>query len=158
MPNHYTVAILCYAKFDEEAEDRVLTAESFNAKYAEVNFCEIVHPVPAEIAARPNEVWPLPAEDVEVEAALRAKYGYGNAFQWQSGEWGTKWGAYRTHAIELGGDCSPMLISFECAWGPPKPEILSKIVKWLENEVGIESPLVVGMDPYDCTTRVLVKE
>ncbi len=149
MPNNYTVTISGYSEYREKKR---LTARAFMRKHGKDNLCEIVHPMPAEL--RDTTAPPRPGEEKKA-MALKEKHGHGDWHSWACHEWGTKWGTYEMKAFEPGGDGKPIVIAFQCAWEPPRKEILGKIIDWLEKEWGIESPCVLGFEPCSNTTHIL---
>ena len=67
---------------------------------------------------------------------------------------GTKWGTYHTKVHNLGGDGSPVLIEFECAWGPPNMRTMRAIDAYLCNTYMLKNIVWAGHDPYDNSTEV----
>lgn len=65
--------------------------------------------------------------------------------------WGTKWGTYATRVHHLGGDCSPILIEFQSALGPPNPETMRKITEYLCDTYCLKNIKWIGHDPSDGT-------
>ncbi len=131
MPNYYAVAITGYA--DGEKFDPT----TFNLAHKETNLCEVVCPMPSELRAG----------------------GDGNAqCDWTRENWGTKWGCFDMVAQPVQGDGCPVCITLKCAWGPPKPRILRLIVAWLSLNIGLESPVIVGLNPMNCTSSILWNE
>lgn len=145
----------------------------------DANFCELIAKLPVElegiVASNPRcryrnketgewskdcngpdfadrEHWEeVNLTDAEV-AELKAKYGAADWFDWQSNNWGTKWGTYNTTFHELGGDGSPVLIEFQTAWGPPTPEMMRKIDDHLCETYCLKNIRWIGHNPYDNST------
>jgi hypothetical protein len=147
MPNHYTNIVLCTPgdEFD---------AKAFNEQHGKSDFCQTVRPMPDELkktasgSVRRENGQPMSPER---EAELVEKHGAADWYDWVRQNWGTKWGTYEAKAHRLGGDGSPVVIEFQTAWSPPKPEVLEAILAWLREAHGFERTVAIGHDPYDCT-------
>lgn len=130
MPNGYAVTICGFADYEK------FSIDAFNTTHAETNLCEQVRPMPPELK-----------EGTDGDPAC----------DWARENWGTKWGAFDVKAHPIIGDQNPCLITFQCAWCPPSPRVLTLIIAWLMLEIGLESPTVVGFEPYDCSTEILYR-
>ena len=130
MPNNYAMVITGYANPEK------FNVDEFNKKYDKGCLCAAVHPMPAEISAGTGD----------------------DQCDWAKEEWGTKWGTYDILARHVMGDHYPVVITCQCAWRPPKPRILRQIVALLTLEIGLESPVVVGLNPYDSSSKILWSE
>lgn len=173
MPNHYTTICFCsgdWSKLEDTGK------ESFDFSDLQgVNLCELVAPLPQELASIVSGRVPAryrnketgqwlqgcnpPIEqldkfervdltDGEI-AELKAKYGASNWYDWQIAKWGTKWGAYETKVQELGGGGCPVLISFQSAWSPPGLPVLRKIEQYLSENYCLQNFLWAGHNPSD---------
>ncbi len=181
MPNHFLVIGLCgrdYARLEAIGKDDI---DEIDLKPLDgANLCEISDKLPEELEGivsmnplcryRHKQTGeylkdcngPAMREDrdqwerVDLTAMeinhLRAKYGAASWYEWQTNNWGTKWGTYRTKVSVLGGDGSPVLIEFQSAWGPPKPAMMRKIEKYLCETYCLKNIRWIGHDPYDNTT------
>jgi len=173
MPNHYTTIAICSPGDDFDCND-------FNDRHGETNLCEIVSPIPKELAGiiagypparfrnkntgeywtvdcngpmSDREMWDrVPLSPEEIQEVVTAT-GAASWYDWCISNWGTKWGTYRTKAFRLGGDAHPVLVTFESAWNPPS--ILDKIARWLKEECGFEAVTFVGFDPADDSVKEL---
>jgi len=181
MPNHYLTVGLCakdYKRLEEQGKED-FDAEHFKGLEGS-NLCEIVLPLPDElsgiVATNPpcrylNKVtgewskscngehgedaadWKrvdLSSDDI---AKLVFKYGASNWFDWQTENWGTKWGTYDLKVHELGGDGAPILIEFESAWGPPNAEMMRKIDTYLCEKYCLKNIKWSGHNPYNNGTE-----
>lgn len=128
MPNHYT--IMAVGSAGEEFD-----CAAFNAKHKKTNICQEVMPMPKELEGTTS-----PGDSP-------------NWFDWQTEHWGIKWGTYDVEAFQLGGDGNPVLVKFQCPWGPPK--ILDRIAEWLKMQCGFDSVTFIGFNPFDNSTRML---
>jgi len=174
MPNHYTVAGLCTR--DWEGLERDGRDDIDFTGLTDMNLCQKVSPIPEElvgiVAASPlyryvhKETGQVHKGDdffrnenrdyyerVHLEpkeiAELKNKYGSACWYEWQSANWGTKWGTYDLSYHELGGDGSPLLIEFVSAWAPPNEETMRKINEYLRKTYYLIDIHWVGHDPYD---------
>lgn len=93
--------------------------------------------------------------DDDVRQQLRGKYDADNWLDWCCNNWGTKWGTYDTHAEMIHTDGSPVIIRCECAWGPPNPECMREINRYLERHHGLTEIKWIGHDPSDGSTHVI---
>lgn len=175
MPNHFTVVALCGRDWSRMEE---LGIEDYKpVELAEnINLCALAMPLPEElngiVACDPpcryrNKTtgkfsescngehgtdWERVDLSREERKSLCEKYGYDNWFDWQANNWGTKWGTYEHKVHELGGDCSPILIEFQCAWGPPTPQMMRAIDSYLCQTYCLKNIKWMGHDPYDNNT------
>lgn len=76
-------------------------------------------------------------------------------YTWCNENWGTKWGTYGTEVKVMGGDGSPILISFVSAWCPPNAATMLKIEQYLKTNYHIGNIIWTGHDPYDGRVEVL---
>lgn len=108
--NHITV------RGTNQAEiDRLATA------FATGGFCNAVIPCPPELTDTVAGSFGDTAEQAALEAKTAAnieKYGYGNWYDFQVANWGTKWDV-EGDAIERDEDGLGFSGSFESAWAPP---------------------------------------
>jgi len=142
MPNHYTVTAICVGcDYERMGEEYHFDVEEFIERHEETNFCQLVMPMPEPIEQVPSVSY----SDGTTEKSRRGEQQ--DWYEWANENWGTKWGTYNTKAFALGGDCFPFVISFECAWGPPK--ILGKIDAWLRKTYGFTGIKWTGCDPYN---------
>jgi hypothetical protein len=132
MPNHYAHAITLYPRFPDDDDDFDPTPGLL--AWA-TKPCRRLRPVPAGISD------PNPDYLSEEEYAWRVK------------NWRTKWDTYEHKVIPLGGDGSPMLVTFQTAWSPPAPEIRAEMIEELRKLA--RSAVWIGMEPYDNTCHVL---
>lgn len=180
MPNHFLTVGLCgrdYARLEalgKEDYDEIDLQPLIGA-----NLCELICKLPEElegiVASNPKcryrhkqtgewskdcngpmgddrEQWERVELSNDQVAALEAKYGAADWYDWQSKEWGTKWGTYQLKVHEMGGDGSPLLIEFQTAWGPPTPEMMRKIDTYLCETYCLKNIKWIGHDPYDNDT------
>ena len=83
--------------------------------------CQAVVPCPAELFAPTSSFIGDPVEQAALEAKTTAnieKYGYGNWYDFQVANWGTKWDV-TCDSVEI--DCDGLGFSgaFDSAWSPP---------------------------------------
>ena len=108
--NHITV------RGTNQAEiDRLATA------FATGGFCNAVIPCPQELTDTVSGGFSDPDEQAKLEAKTAAnieKYGYGNWYDFQVANWGTKWDV-EGDAIERDEDGLGFSGTFESAWSPP---------------------------------------
>lgn len=130
MPNYYAIVITGYA--DRDRFDPL----TFNLAHKGTDLCHVVLPMPADLRNASGD----------------------EQCDWATENWGTKWGCFDMVAHPILGDGCPVCITLKCAWGPPKRRILRLIVAWLSLNIGLESPVIVGLNPYDCTSRILWDE
>lgn len=174
MPNHFTVVAVCGRDY-EKLEAAGL--EDYPAiDLSEINLCAAVKPLPNElggiVATDPpcryrnkltgafsegcngehGEDWERVVLTHAEQASLREKFGAVTWYDWQCHNWGTKWGTYSHKVYELGGDGSPVLIEFQCAWGPPTREMMGLIDDYLCATHMLKSIKWVGHNPYDNST------
>lgn len=177
MPNHFTVVAICGRDWKrlEEAGKEDFDLEPLNG----ANLCEIIAPLPEDLVGIVSTTplckwrhkttgewcrdsdgphWQSIAEwecvnltDEQV-AELREKHNATNWYEWQPENWGTKWGIYSLEVHELGGDGSPVLIEFQCAWGPPNAVMMRKIDDYLCETYFLKGLRWMGHDPYDGQT------
>jgi len=140
MPNHYTTIAICSPGHEFDCDD-------FNEKHAETCLCSVVMPMPDPVEQVPSISYP---DGTTEKQRLGVEQDW---YDWANENWGTKWGTYRMKAFELGGDCAPVAIKFQSAWGPPK--ILDKIADWLKRVGGFENVAFIGFDPYNDSTQML---
>ena len=108
--NHITV------RGTNQAEiDRLATA------FATGGFCNAVIPCPPELTDTVSGAYGDTAAQAALEAKTAAnieKYGYGNWYDFQVANWGTKWDV-EGDAIERDEDGLGFSGSFDSAWSPP---------------------------------------
>ena len=108
--NHITV------RGTNQAEiDRLATA------FAEGGFCNAVIPTPQDLTDTMAGSYGDGDQQAALEAKTKAnieKYGYGNWYDFQVNEWGTKWDI-EGDAIERDEDGLGFSGSFDSAWAPP---------------------------------------
>jgi len=152
MPNNYTTVLICLPG------EKEFDVDAFLKQYGEKNLCEIVRPSPDGLDGinygHSNGLthWRDDGSPVDV-AQLTEEFGAASRYEWCSKYWGTKWGTYRTKALQLGGDCQPVVISFESAWGPPS--IMDEIEQWLKDTFGFIEIKIIGVDPYDASIQLV---
>ncbi len=169
MPNHVQCVILGAATHDEDDAEPI----EFS-KLEEVELCEAVKPIPSVfksiVSSNPpcryvDKLTGLVIEDVngpndrvnaervnlttDEIAALTNAYGAVDWYGWCINNWGTKWGTYRIHVVELEGDGRPVLIRFCCANGVPDSETRAMIDVYLKDEWGIRNCVWSVHDPYN---------
>lgn len=169
MPNHFLTVGLCSFDFSRRERGEVDFSTLANA-----NLCELAGPaLPDELAnivsSRPPARYvhkktgetfkgvngPMENREqynrVDLKedeiATLKAKHGAADWFDWQTDNWGTKWGTYDTKVHEMGGDGSPILIEFQSAWGPPNPNMMRRISKYLCDNYCLSEIKWIGHDP-----------
>ena len=177
MPNHFLTVGLCgrdYERLEKLGKDDVDLSPLVG-----VNLCELVSKLPGElegiVASNPpcryrhketgefstdcnsplgvgSENWERVDLTDEEVASLRDKYGAANWYEWQSANWGTKWGTYGLKVYKLGGDGKPWLIEFQTAWSPPSPWMMRMIDTYLCDTYCLKSIKWIGHEPYDSTT------
>jgi hypothetical protein len=181
MPNHFLVIGLCGRDWERlEAIGRDDHDEIDLTPIEGVNLCEIIDKLPEElegvVSMNPlcryrhkhtgeylkdcngpmmlddREQWEQVILTESEINQLCAKYGAASWYEWQQNNWGTKWGTYNTTVHSLGGDGSPILIEFQSAWGPPKPEIMRKIDDFLCETYFLKNIRWIGHDPFDGST------
>jgi len=183
MPNHFVTIGLCGRDYKRLEAIGKEDYDEIDIKPMEgANFCELVCKLPEELEGivattpkcryRNTETgeWSKDCngpmgddsekyEKVELTASevskLEAKYGAADWFDWQSKNWGTKWGTYGTKVHELDGDGSTLLIEFQTAWGPPTPEMMRKIDTYLCETYCLKNIKWMGHDPYDNDTHLI---
>ena len=75
--------------------------------------------------------------DDEEAAALSAKYGAPDWYEWAIANWGTKWNAYGPPTSSMGK--AVLYFEFDTAWGTPKP-----IIQALADKFGVAVKVRVG--------------
>ena len=177
MPNHFLTVGLC-ARDYERLELSGKEDFDFSA-INEMNLCEQICRLPDEleyiVASNPRcryqhkvsgeylkdcngpmgndrDQWDRVDIDKSEVESLIAKYGSADWYEWQTANWGTKWGTYKTKVHELGGDFSPVLIEFVTAWNPVSPEMMWKIDAFLCETFFLKNIKWIGHDPSDLTT------
>lgn len=160
MPNHFLVVGLC-SRGD---------CDDFS-KLKDLNLCEEVMPMPSDlkgiVASNPmvrfrnrntlefspncngesGDEWERIVVSSEEVQSLIDKHGAANWYDWCPKYWGTKWGTYRTKVHEMGGDGSPVLIEFQCAWSPPNTTVMRLITEYLKQQFGFKSIRWMGHNP-----------
>ena len=121
--------------------------------------CRYVHKTSGEVSKDCNgpkhderDQWERVALTEDEITDLVSKHGAADWLNWQTKEWGTKWGTYGLKVHELGGDGSPILIEFQTAWGPPTAEIMQRINEYLCKTYCLKNIRWIGHDPYDDET------
>ena len=140
MPNHFTTLAICADGYEFDCDD-------FNEKHKETCLCSVVKPMPEQVEQVPRVNYP----DGTTEKDRRGEDT--DWYEWAIKNWGTKWGTYNLKAYKMTGDCEPVVISFESAWGPPK--ILPEIAEWLKRTYKFTSVLFVGCDPSNDSVFVV---
>ena len=95
--------------------------ERLATAFATGGFCNAVVPVPQDLTDTVSGFLGSGDEQKALEAktaANREKYGYGNWYDFQVAEWGTKWDV-EGDAIERDEDGLGFSGTFESAWSPP---------------------------------------
>lgn len=136
MPNHYTTIAICSPGHD-------FNCDKFNEEFGKENLCQIVKPMPDEIAATPCVMY----SDGTTEAQRSGKPT--DCIAWANENWGTKWGTYNNKAFALDGNSCPVVIKFQSAWSAPNPNVLELIGSWLKKLGNFEDVRFLGFDPYD---------
>jgi hypothetical protein len=177
MPNHYVVVglgAIHYPK-DESLHDDFEPAkiEELTGKC----LCDLAIPIPEDlqsiIAGRPRsrsvhkktgevlrsvngafdredrDQWDQANLTHDEQNELIRKHGHADWYDWCKDNWGTKWGTYGLVVKCLQGDGDPVLISFQCAWGPPHAEAMQKIEQYLKTNYGVASIVWSGHNPYN---------
>jgi hypothetical protein len=180
MPNHFLTVGLC-ARDWQRLEAKGL--KDFDlAPMNGVNFCSLLYPLPEDLLGiistavkcryvhkTTGEVskncngppfdeisqWDQVPLTIDELAALEEKHGATDWYEWQSNNWGTKWGTYHTKAHELGGDGSPVLIEFQTAWGPPNAAMMRKIDDYICSEYCLSDIKWIGHNPSNGSTVVI---
>jgi len=142
VPNHYTTIAICDPGHDFDAA-------AFNERHAQTCLCSVVKPMPEAIEQVPKTNYPDGTTEKQRRGVEQDWY------DWANENWGTKWGTYDMHAVELGGDSSPILIKFQSAWSAPT--ILPAIAEWLKRIGKFERVSFIGFDPYNDSLSVLHK-
>lgn len=124
MPNNFTVIGLGGRDWTRTEDPYTIDRSPLN----KANLCDLVDPMPAECKG---------------DAAY---------LDFAREHWGTQGGTYDTKVHELSGDGSPILIEFQCAWGPPNAETMRKIDDYLCREYHMKSITWTGHNPYDNST------
>lgn len=179
MPNHFLVVGLCARDQSRRSvfytKENGWDWEPDYSSIAEINLCMEVNPLPDELmgivaSSAPhryvnvktgsvykedcNGKWgdpdwiECPLTNTEI-IELKAKYGAATWYDWQQQNWGTKWGAYSAKFRQLGGDGRPLLLEFQCAWGPPKSSVMKAITEYLCDRFYLRSIKWIGHDPHD---------
>lgn len=175
MPNHFTVVGLCAR--NRERMNELGYEEIDFSKLKEINLCKAVMPMPKElngiVASHPTpcryrhratgqfsdncdgemgiEFEKVVLSDNEI-AQLKKRFGAASWYEWCPANWGTKWGTYDLNVTELTGDGLPVLIEFQCAWSPPKPNVMKKINTYLNERYCLTDIRWIGYDPADGRT------
>jgi hypothetical protein len=130
VPNNYAIVITGHADSDK------FDAAMFNLAHRETDLCRMVCPMPDDVKNS--------TDDAQCD--------------WATAHWGTKWGCFDMVAQPIMGDGCPVCITLKCAWRPPKPQVMRLIVAWLSLNIGLESPVIVGLNPFDGTSVILWDE
>lgn len=132
MPNHYQNVLLCFQNYEHKNEGN-FDCKKFVKAMSDDSFelFERLMPEPTDLA-HPNPRILSP-----------------DSRDWRYANWGTKWGPYEWQAIQLKGDCAPVMIAFCTAWSPPSEELRRRIDAWLKTEHGMKNIAWAGLDPYD---------
>jgi hypothetical protein len=88
---------------------------------SEGTFCNAVVPTPQELTDTVSGFMGDTEEQAKLEAKTRAnieKYGYGNWYDFQVANWGTKWDV-SGEAVEIDEDGLGFSGAFDSAWAPP---------------------------------------
>ena len=91
--------------------------------FAEGKFCNAVIPVPQDLTDTVSGFLGSGDEQKALEAKTAAnieKYGYGNWYDFQVANWGTKWDV-SCDSVEIDEDGLGFSGNFESAWSPPVP-------------------------------------
>lgn len=178
MPNHFTVVCIC--RGDWNALEKAGKKDFDLAPLENVDFCGKVLPMPEELEGivkteppcryrdkdtggfsrdcngpdGPGDWEQVPLTKEEIDT-LTAKYGGPTWYEWSRDNWGTKWGTYGTKAYKLGGDGCPVMIEFQCAWGPPKKNVMDLIEEHLKKEYYLEQFHWLYHDPGSGTVGIL---
>lgn len=83
--------------------------------------CQAVVPCPAELLDTTSGFLGDPVEQAALEAKTTAnieKYGYGNWYDFQVANWGTKWDV-TCDSVEIDSDGLGFSGTFDSAWSPP---------------------------------------
>lgn len=156
MPNHFTVIGLCGRVQEPEQESPDRHDFQKTADFLEEGGHAPDHVIReiralAEIANLDENLRPLVKANL-CELASPSPEDQGDWYQWRMANWGTKWGTYDTKVSQLSGDGWPVLIEFQCAWGPPHAEAMRKIEDYLREKHFMESFRWIGFNPYDDST------
>ena len=172
MPNNVTLIGLFLREYGDDDESALPDLTPL----VDANLCKIVLPLPEElqgiVAASPRYrmrhkatgefsrdsngcAWEdreqyekvLLTDDEAV--SLHRRFGCCDWYEWQSQNWGTKWGTYGTKVHELGGDCAPIMIECVTAWSAPNETTMSKINAHLFSTYCLKNIRWIAVDPYD---------